>query len=276
MFSNTGIVSFVLYGILILIAIIGMFIIIKLIKNENIKIERLDKITEIAKYTIASIAIATVTLIVSNLFKEREQDIKELEYFDKYVNDIKLADNVLVRYQLSKYLAAVSPKGDLKDAWNAYYAEQKLEYNDYLKTIITQKLLDTITNKTPAQRAEKEATDKKIEQFETPLVQTNSNIKPRVYLQIPDETKRDEAKMLQENLQSNGFTAPGVENVGKAANIKIPTITEVRYTRVEEYLDAEKIIDQLKEKGIDVNPTPQKVSSVGTRPGHFEVWFSKK
>jgi hypothetical protein len=64
---------------------------------------------DLFKYTIVSVAIATVSLVISDLFKERDQDVKELEYFDKYVEDVKKADGILERFQLSKYLSIVAP-----------------------------------------------------------------------------------------------------------------------------------------------------------------------
>ncbi len=89
MLSNTGTVSFILYGIFIVIAILGLFIAIYFIKKDNIPSEKLEKIIDLSKYTIVSVAITTRGIIITNLFKEREQDVKELEYFDKYVQDVK-------------------------------------------------------------------------------------------------------------------------------------------------------------------------------------------
>ena len=89
MLSNPGTISFILYGVFIAITIIGLFIAIYFIKKDNIPAEKLEKIIELSKYTIVSVCIATVTLIISDLFKEREQDVKELEYFNTYAQDVK-------------------------------------------------------------------------------------------------------------------------------------------------------------------------------------------
>lgn len=130
---NTGLVSFVMYILLIIVSIVLLRVATFYIKNNIIEISKLDKLIGLYKYTIVSIAIATTTLIISDLFKEREQDVRELEYFDKYVNDVKKADGVIERLQITKYLSIVAPSGDLKDSWSKYYDSVKVEYKTYLQ-----------------------------------------------------------------------------------------------------------------------------------------------
>jgi hypothetical protein len=48
MLSNTGTVSFILYGIFILIAIVGLFLIINAIKKGAIPADKLDKIIDLS------------------------------------------------------------------------------------------------------------------------------------------------------------------------------------------------------------------------------------
>jgi NADH:ubiquinone oxidoreductase subunit 3 (subunit A) len=153
MIEDTGTVSFFLYGIFILITIVALIFAFKQIKNGTIETEKLDKMIELFKYAIVSTAIATVTLVVSNLFKEREQDVKELEYFDKYVNDIKKVDGIQERLQLSKYLSIVAPSGKLKNSWTSYYDAVKVEYKDYLRNIKIKKALDALEHPTDKQIA---------------------------------------------------------------------------------------------------------------------------
>jgi hypothetical protein len=73
--SNTGHVSFILYGLFIVITIAGMAIALYHIRRGIIPTDRLEKMIELFKYAIVTTAIATTTLIVSDLFKEREQDV---------------------------------------------------------------------------------------------------------------------------------------------------------------------------------------------------------
>jgi hypothetical protein len=132
LFSNTGTVSFILYGVFIAITIIALFVAIRQIVKGVIPADKLDKMIDLFKYAIVTTAIATTTLIITDLFKEREQDINELEYFDKYVQDVKKVDNIQERLQLCKYLSIVAPSGEMKKSWQAYYTEVQKEYEQYL------------------------------------------------------------------------------------------------------------------------------------------------
>ena len=280
MLTETGTVSFILCSVFILIAMLGLFIAIYSIKRGNIPAEKLDKIIELSKYTIVSVAITTIALIVTNLFKEREQDVKELEYFDQYVQDVKKVDGIQERLQLSKYLAIVSPSGALKTSWSAYYDSVKLEYQEYLRLKREREKLDSVKNPTDEQINKKANINEQIEQKEAPLVASSSTIlKPRVYLQISDESQRPLAQSLQSTLSYEGFQAPGVENTGRKSNVHMPSKTEVRYYREEELSDALRLVSILKSQplGSPINEVPLKIpgNGRGTRPGHFEIWFAK-
>ena len=104
-----------------------------------------------------------------------------------------------------------------------------------------------------------------------------SSLPPRVYIQIANESQRASAKSLQSKLLAESFLAPGIENVGAKANM--PNAIEVRYYRSEEKEEASKIIALLKglNIGLPIMDTPQKIpgDGRGTRPRHYEIWFSK-
>jgi hypothetical protein len=279
MLSNPGTVSFILYGTFILIAIIGLFLAIYAIRKGTIPPEKLEKIVDLSKYTIVSIAIATIALIITDLFKERQQDVKELEYFDKYVQDVKKVDGIWERFQLAKYLSIVAPSGDLKKSWKEYHDTLRIEYEEYLRLKKEMEKLDTISNPTQEQINKKEKINEVLEQKEAPLVSSYNIVKPRVYIQISEESQRQIAKTLQATLLNENFIAPGVENVGRKGNMYIPSQTEVRYYREDELPDAQRLISIIKSQntGLPINEVPQKVPGTGrgTRPGHYEIWFSK-
>ena len=278
MLSNPGTLSFILYGIFIAIAIIGLFIAIYFIRKDNVPADKLEKIIDLSKYTIVSVCIATVTLIISDLFKEREQDVKELEYFDKYAQDVKKVDGIQERFELSKYLSIVAPSGEMKRSWQQYYDTLKIEYVEYVRLKKEKERLDTITNPTEEQIQKKQEINQKIEQKESPLVSSNNVLSSRVYIQISDESQRDAAKALQATLVNENFIVPGIENVGKKGKY-IPLKAEVRYYRDEELPDATRLISIMKSQnlGVPINDVPLRISGAGrgTRPGHFEIWFSK-
>lgn len=278
MLSNPGTLSFILYGIFIAIAIIGLFIAIYFIRKDNVPADKLEKIIDLSKYTIVSVCIATVTLIISDLFKEREQDVKELEYFDKYAQDVKKVDGIQERFELSKYLSIVAPSGEMKRSWQQYYDTLKIEYVEYVRLKKEKERLDTITNPTEEQIQKKQEINQKIEQKESPLVSSNNVLSSRVYIQISDESQRDAAKALQATLVNENFIVPGIENVGKKGKY-IPLKAEVRYYRDEELPDATRLISIMKSQnlGVPINDVPLRIPGAGrgTRPGHFEIWFSK-
>ena len=94
MFSDTGNVSLWLGIFFILTSLSGIFVIYSIIKNKSIENENIDKIIELGKWFIVSVAITLSVSIVNDGFREREQDIKEMEIFDKYVDTILEAAGV--------------------------------------------------------------------------------------------------------------------------------------------------------------------------------------
>ncbi len=175
MFSNTGTVSFVLYFIFIVVTILAMVVAIYYIKKGSIAQEKLDRIIELFKYAIVTTAITTVTLVITDLFKEREQDVKELEYFDKYVDDVKKVDGIEERLLLAKYLSIVSPSGDLKKSWKNYLDTVLTEYREYLLLKKEQIKIDSIVNPSEEEINKSLEVQAKINQFEKPLASATLN-----------------------------------------------------------------------------------------------------
>jgi len=279
-FSNTGTLSFVMYIILIIISFGGLIVAIKYLKNSEIPIERLDKIIELSKYTIVTFAIATITSIVTDLYKERDQDIKELEYFDKYVSDIKLADNVLSRYQLAKYLSCVAPKGEMRESWKTYFDTVNNEYQIYIQDLVInqRKKVDSanklLTQPTKQEQIEDLEREFRIQQSQSSIAVTNADIKPRVYLQIADEKQRLTVEQFAKELRNQNYIAPGIENVGKIG-AKIPLQTEVRYYFIEDEPLALDVIRILVSQGFNPKSKPSLNKTSGSaRPKHIEIWFS--
>lgn len=205
MLSNTGTVSFWLYLFIVIIGVFSLLLVYRLIKKGEIIQDNLDKFIDYFKWVIVSLAISTVTLIVSDLFKERDQDIKELEYFDKYVNDVREQKDPLVRLQLAKYLSIVAPSGDMKESWKAYYDVVKEEYDAYLKAQENVKN-DTVIGLTNEQKKKIEESQKKIDLFETPLSGTSKY--SEWYIIAGGDPDMDQAKPeLEKAFKINGNSA---------------------------------------------------------------------
>lgn len=131
MLSDTGNLSLYLGFFFIGISLLGIIIIYFLMKNNSIEKDRIDKLIELGKWFIASVAIVLSTAIVNDGFREREQDIKEIDVFDKYVTTITKADGIEQRWLLVEYFATVSPQGRLQESWKRYQEILKPGYLEY-------------------------------------------------------------------------------------------------------------------------------------------------
>lgn len=278
---DTGQLSLIIALFFIFISLLGVFIVVYMIKNKKIENENIDRIVEIGKWFIVSVAITLSASIINDGFKEREQDVKEMEVFDKYVSTIIMADNLEQRRALCEYFAAVSPNGQIKKSWQDY---QKIVDKQLQNAAALKAKIADIENKELDQAATAEELIKKEELINkiqannmslSPLIKkdTATAIKSRVYIHINDETQLPEMKKLQHSLQDNGFAVPGIENVKYKANI--PKIASVRYFNVEDKDGAQLVVDKLKEFG-EANATLVYITSYSARLGHLEVWLGNK
>jgi hypothetical protein len=108
------------------------------------------------------------------------------------------------------------------------------------------------------------------------VAQAVKNLPPRIYIHVPDETRRGEASDISKKLQLNivsgqpSYVVEGIENVGAARS---PSSTQVRYFRAEDAGLAKNISDQLSALGItDAKPA---LSAGKAIPFQLEIWFGK-
>lgn len=209
------------------------------IKKGSIAQEKLDRIIELFKYAIVTTAITTVTLIITDLFKEREQDVKELEYFDKYVNDVKKVDGIEERLLLAKYLSIVSPSGDLKKSWKNYLDTVLSEYREYLLLKKEQLKIDTIVNPSEEEINKSLEVQAKINQFEKPLASATLNTEEseEYYIIAGGDISIPEAQdELKKALKIHQFSA-----IIKKGNLYRTVLTDF-FSRT----DAEKMLSQAR------------------------------
>lgn len=146
MTTASGTLSLVLGFFILVLAIGGWFYVLYLMKHKILEDARIDKLAKLGQWVIASVAIVVTGFIVSNSFKEREAQIKELEFFDKYVGTVTLAKGVEQRWLLCQYFAAVSPNGEFRSAWKTYQNSIQDDYNDFKKNQLE---LDSLSKKGP-------------------------------------------------------------------------------------------------------------------------------
>lgn len=118
--SNTVNLSLWLSIFFIAISLCGIIAIYLIIKNKSIENESIDKIIDLGKWFVVSVGITLTASIVNDGFREREQDVKELQVFDKYLSNVLEAKGIETIKLLSEYFATVSPDGSIKKSWVNY------------------------------------------------------------------------------------------------------------------------------------------------------------
>lgn len=142
MFTNTGNLSFYLGISFILLAFIGLIVAFRLVKNGSIEPDKLDKLIELGKWFIISVALVVGSAIVVDGFKEREQDVREIEVFDKYVTTITEVEGVEKRWLLAEYFSMVAPDGELRKSWVAYKELIKPRLDEFRLAKAEKKIID--------------------------------------------------------------------------------------------------------------------------------------
>ena len=90
-----------------------------------------DKIIDLIKWFITSVALVVVTLIVDSGFKDRETGIEEMNLYNQYVDIILQSDNIEQRYRLVEYFSIVTPTERLRERWNDYKRVIQPDYLEY-------------------------------------------------------------------------------------------------------------------------------------------------
>ena len=129
--NNTEILSFGIGALFFIISIGWVVFIYKLILNKSVEDAKIDKLIDLGKWFMVSVAMVLGASIVSDSFRAREQDMKEMELFDKYVSTIIQVEGIEQRWLLSEYFATVSPSGKLKEAWVDYHKLLEPPYDEY-------------------------------------------------------------------------------------------------------------------------------------------------
>lgn len=104
---------------------------------------------------------------------------------------------------------------------------------------------------------------------------TVAQIIPLVYLQIGEESQRETARRIVTTLQNQGYTVPGIENVGIA---KLPETFQVRYFQTQAETDGRQIVNILRRlTGNEINWQLTYVRGYETvLPGQYEIWFGRR
>lgn len=168
MFTDTGILSFYMGIVFIVLAFIGLFVAYLLLKS-SMETAKSEKLIELGKWFIVSVALVVGAAIIADNFKEREQDIKDFQVFDKYVNTIMEADGIEKRFQLAEYFSIVSPPGELRSSWEKYLTKVEAHRKEYLESKQKKEDLEKIKNRTEEQEKTLLDLTDKTQKYEEPL-----------------------------------------------------------------------------------------------------------
>jgi len=200
-----------------------------------------------------------------------------MEVFDKYVNIVLQADGPEKRKLLSEYFAAVSPVGQIRSSWERYNIivdKHIVEIKEDEKKIIVIAEKAEEGKASVSEMAEKVRLVEKVSSLNQSLIPkaNQSDIKPRVYFHIRDESQRAQAKQLADKVESlANVVVPGVQLLDKG-----PSFTELRYFKSTEEQEAKQIADALSSLDLKVltKYVPGFESSNKIRPRHYELWIS--
>jgi hypothetical protein len=142
--------------------------------RDSVQQATVDKIIELAKWYIVSVGIVVAATIVTNAFKEREADVKEIEVFEKHVATITKAGGIEDRWLLAQYFSTVAPKGDLRDSWVSYRDSIKPEVEKYRTDKAEEDRLAAVKQRNPAEEAKLVDLQKSNIKQEKPLVPRES------------------------------------------------------------------------------------------------------
>ena len=251
MFSDTGNLSFWLSVFFLLISLSGILAIYSIIKNKSIETGNVDKLIELGKWFMVSVAITLSASIINDGFREREQDIKEMAVFEKYTNIILGADGVEKRRLLCEYFASVSPEGPIKKSWENYKTIVDRHITEIReaerKALVIAKRAEEGTA-SPAEIEEKVRLIEKASALNQSLIPNanQADLKPRIYFHIRDESQRIQAKRLADEVESlANVVVPGVQRLDVG-----PLVTELRYFKRAEELEAKKIANDFSSLGL--------------------------
>lgn len=193
--------------IVIYIAIPIITLIVIWFIRSSISAEGFNKIGEILKWYIVSVAIVLATQMVQSSFTERETGIKEMQVYEKYADNILKADNIEERWKLAEYFSSVTPTDRLRNRWIAYKQEISSDYNTYVELKKKEDKYSTKDSLTHQEAQDLNQIQNRIATFDKPLVNTVTS-KGNWVVVFTGDTNLPQAKTELNNLVRANITNP--------------------------------------------------------------------
>jgi len=164
-------------------------------KNEKVQIDRLPLILDFGKFTLGTVLIGIVTLLVNCRIQERQEEMTKLqnerEFIGKFVEQA-IDENLEARIRFSHYFVTLTdPEDDPHKRWQAYY--------DYLLASATEVAEDLKVTQTAAEEQQATATvqAKVTATYIAEQQKENPTEFPLTATQIAIESKMREEQLLQ-------------------------------------------------------------------------------
>ena len=242
-----------------------------LISKKLVEDVRLDKMIDLGKWFIVSVGMVTIAAIITDSFKEREQDMKEIEVFDKYISTITQVEGIEERWLLCEYFAAVSPEGQLKTSWVNY--QKILKYNRDVYKSNTEKIEDfgSKDSLTPKDKIElknlervNSAMDKTL--VAVPISQVvDKGMSVDIFYLEGNETLLKRANELSDQIEATYYNV-NVKMLKKSTNDRAGYRIKENQFRIDSPIEKEKA-DELNNR-LDLG---FKINRVGHKPTPFYI-----
>ncbi|MEQ8907490.1 pilin [Ekhidna sp.] len=197
--------------------------------------ENLEKLIEISKWYIVSVAIVFSAKTIEAGFTEREAGIKEMQVYDKYVATILEADNIETRWKLAQYFSTVTPTERLRDRWIAYKDTIKSDYKKFKELEETENKLLSQATLTQEEQQKLNTVQQEKATYERSLLEINVG---RWVIVFTGDTNLQESEYELNNLKNAGIENPKIFYRGNYFR----TISKIFTSKSEAaaYLDAHK------------------------------------
>lgn len=236
--------------------------------GKKISSSGVDKVIEISKWYIISVALVYSGNLIKDGFTERETGMKEMQVYDKYVELILEADNIEKRWKLAQYFATVTPTDRLRERWIEYQGKLQNDYDKYKDILEKERQLELADSINISPETELEKIKQQKVSFETPLI-SKGIINFRIDIFYLEETmisnnSRAKANNLAFQLASTGYEIK-VKKLSTSKNAEVGYRiyqNEIRSEQSE--LDVAKGINSLLGENFEIRTityrTPQYLS----------------
>lgn len=235
--------------------------------------ERWKALLSFIQFVLGTVIVGGFASYINSDIQRREVEIKEQDQISKNLGTV-LSPNIADRLLMAEYYAAVTRSDDIRTRWVAY-RDQLSKQIEALRTK-SELAAAEIKPDTDAKVIDQKRSEiQRIEAQITPGAAPPSAeaVVPRVYFHIVQESDRERASQMAEQLSSAAkVQVPGIQRVSAG-----PGSSELRYFKLSEAVEAEAIARELSKLGPKVSAKyiAGFESAARLRPRHYEVWLAK-